>query len=207
MRAAPVLLFTYVALVATPARAGVYLSPSLRWSSFALRPAADEATPNYYGVGASAAGGYSVAQVFDLGGFYTYVPARLKSASLAGKDATLDSYGADVAFRIADSVYLDFRGGAARYHLIHQTRPEELPGRWHGPAGAVALGAVARLGKQSFFQTSLELLHTVLENQDVPGKRRLDAFALSFAYVYNAEHKFRFEDTIYRDFLDGLSFF
>lgn len=191
--------------------AGIYATPSLRWSSFGLRPIADEPTPNYYGFGGSAALGYSFAQVFDLGGFYTYVPARLKSASLMGHDAILTAYGADVALRLADSVYIGLRGGRAQYQLRSQKLPEEIPGTWTGPAGSVAIGAVSRLGKQSFFQTSLELLHTVIEATEATtpdsGKRRLDAFAISLAYVYNAHQKFRFEDTIYRDFLNGLSFF
>ncbi len=199
------------ALAPTRAAAGIYASPSVRWSSFALRPVEGEPTPNYYGFGASVALGYSVAQILDVGAFYTQVPGRLESAALMGHDASLADYGADVALRLGDSVVLDFRGGRAHYVLRRQKRPEELPGKWTGPAGAVAIGAVSRMGKQSFFQTSLEVLHTVLENDDggsAPmGKRRLDAFALSFAYVYSAHQTFRFEDTIFRDFLDGMTFF
>lgn len=198
----------FAGLAPAVAEAGVYAAPAIRWSSFAFRPEADEPTPNYYAYGASAALGYSVGQILDLGAFYTYIPARLGSPALKPPSATLDAYGGELGLRIADSVYIGFRGGQARYSLMKQTRPEEVPGKAKGSAGSVAIGAVMRTAKQSFFQTSLEVLHTVLEPVDSEkGKRRIDAFSLSVAWVYNAHKSFRFEDTVFRDFLNTLSFF
>jgi hypothetical protein len=200
-------------LGATPAVGGVYVSPSVRWASFSARPEAEEKTPNYYGYGAGLQLGYSFGQVFDFGGFGTYLPARIGSAAMDGADAKLSLYGGELAVRIADSVYFALRGGASMYELVTQKRDDELTGRWRGPAFGVALGAVKRLSKQSFVQTSFELMHTIVERAKKDdadgadaGKRRLDSFGISLAYLFNNQSSYRVDNAIFQNFLDALTF-
>jgi hypothetical protein len=195
---------------APSAEAGVYVSPSLRWASFSARPQAEEKTPNYYGYGAGLQLGYSFGQVFDVGGFGTYLPARIGSAAPDGADAKLSLFGGELGFRIADSVYFALRGGASFYELLEQRRDDELTGAWRGPAFGFALGAVRRLSKQSFVQTSFELMHTIVErgasDEADAGKRRLDSFGVSLAYLFNAQSSYRVQSAIFQNFIDALTF-
>lgn len=209
----------FMAMVPHSAYAGVYAAPALKWSAFSARSEHGESTPNYYGYGIGLGAGYSIEQVVDVGAYGVYLPGQLDAARPGADDATLSSYGGELALRLDDSVYVGLRGGIARYDLRHPSRPEELRGKWHGPAGGFSLGAVQRLGPQSFFQTSLDVMHTVVDNDrtDVPtdgvrasessGKRRLDAFSLSIAYVYAGASVHHAQNGLMQSFLDTLSFF
>jgi hypothetical protein len=138
------------------------------------------------------------------------VPARLGSASLGTDDVSLSLFGGELACRIASSVYVALRGGASFYEMQTARRDDEMLGAWRGPAGGLALGAVKRLSKQSFIQTSFELMHTVVErggdHESDGGKRRLDMFGLSVAYLFNAESTYRVQSAILQNFIDTLSF-
>ncbi len=194
-----------------PALAGWYVSPAVKWSTFATRPEGNEPTPNYYGYGGNFSLGYSAKQVFDFGAYGQYVPGTRQHADLGKADATLVSYGGELGFRIAESVFLGFRGGASDYHLMSAdpTRTDELKGKWHGPSGGIALGAVSKVSKQSIFQTNFEVMEHVLHAEDAGdlGKRRFDSFALSVQYIFNSEKSFLIENTIFKDFLDSMVFF
>ncbi len=193
------------------AEAGWYVSPAMKWGSFAARPEGSEPTPNYYGYGGSFAFGYSAKQVFDLGAYGQYLPGSLREANPSEVDATLISYGGEIAFRIAESVYLGFRGGSSTYHLLDSDpeRADELKGKWSGPSGGMAIGAVSKTAKNSFFQTSLEFMQHVVANSDDSslGKRRFDSFALSVQYVFNSEKSYLIENSILGNFLDSMVFF
>lgn len=195
----------------TAAEAGWYVTPSIKWGTFAARPEGEEPTPNYYGYGGSFSFGFSAKQVFDLGAYGQYLPGTRKEANPSDVDATLVSYGGELAFRIAESVYLGFRGGASDYHLLSPDpeRTDELQGKWDGASGGMAIGAVSRAGKNSFFQTSVEFMqHVVAKSDDADsGKRRFDSFALSVQYVFNSEKSYLIENTIFKDFLDSMAFF
>ncbi len=193
------------------AEAGWYIAPSLKWGTFAARPEGAEPTPNYYGYGGAFALGYSAKQVFDLGAYGQYLPGTRKEANPSQIDATLNSYGGELAFRIAESVYLGFHGGMSSYHLLRADpeRTDELKGKWSGPSGGMAIGAVSKTGKNSFFQTSVEFMQHVVANSDDSslGKRRFDSFALSVQYMFNSEKSYLVENSILGNFLDSMAFF
>ncbi len=195
----------------TAAEAGWYVTPSLKWGTFAARPEGEEPTPNYYGYGGSFSFGYSARQVFDLGAYGQYLPGSRKEANPSDVDASLISYGGELAFRIAESIYLGFRGGPSNYQLLNPDpeRSDELAGKWSGASGGMAIGAVSRVTKTSFFQTSVEFMQHVVANSDDPalGKRRFDSFALSVQYVFNSEKSYLIDNTIFKDFLDSMAFF
>lgn len=213
-----VLLVLAVLLPASIAEAGFLLSPSIRWGSFSAQAEDGEPTPNYFGYGGGLDVGYSFGQVFDIVGHYSFLPARLKSAKAGAQDASLTTYGGGLGLRIAESVYFGLRAGTTTYELHKALGTDELSGLWSGPSGGFSLGAVARVGKQSFIQTCFEVMHTVMQRDKAPlledgtevpdpGRRRFDAFGLSLAYVFNGAHSYKIENTIFNDFLDTLIFF
>lgn len=200
--------------LASEALAGPYAYPAVGWAVLAPRPQAEEATPNYYGYGAALSLGYSVKQVLDLGAYASYLPASRKDARIGAEQASILTYGGELAVRIADSVYVSLRGGTATYRLIvpDPALTTELVGAWGGPAFGIAVGAVTRLGRQSMLQTTIELMHTIVEPEDAvrsgaSGKRRLDSFGLSFGLMLSSDQRSSVEDTIFKDFLDTLIFF
>jgi hypothetical protein len=201
-------------MLASEAKAGFLASPSAKWTTFSARPEGGEPTPNYFGFAAGLSLGYSVRQVFDLAFNAQFLPARLGNASFGANDSQMIFYGGELGLRIANAVYLGMRAGTAEYRLLYQQREEELPGRWSGPAGGVSLGAIHGASKDHFFQTSLDFLHAVTTRQDSiagggvqeTGKRRFDAISISFAYVFNSYNNERIQNTIFKDFLDSISF-
>ena len=100
---------------------------------------------------------------------------------------------------------------SSTYHLLgaDPERTDELKGKWSGPSGGMAIGAVSKTGKNSFFQTSVEFMQHVVANSDDPslGKRRFDSFALSVQYVFNSEKSYLIENSILGTFLDSMAFF
>lgn len=196
--------------VATSARAGVYLAPSVKWASFAARSVEGESTPNYYGYGGALSLGYSLKQVVDLGAYGTYIPGKRKQAEFGADDATLVSYGGELAFRFGQTVYFGLRGGPSSYHLLARTDTSELGGLWTGSSAGFSIGAVAKLSKQSFFQTTLDVMQHVLTADDEAngtGERRFDSFGISLTYMFNSFDSSAIEDTIFKDFLDSAVFF
>jgi hypothetical protein len=200
------------ALWAGEARAGWYLAPAVKWVSFAARPVDDEATPNYYGIAGAGSFGYSVGQVLDLAGFGQYVPGARGGAGFAKDDASLVSYGGEVGLRLAEQVYLGVRGGLGAYRLYHPRGAGdgegegELSGKWNGSAGGFAIGALAKLSKESYLQTTLEVMHHVLTNasdKDL-GKRRIDSFGIGFAYVFNGYSSSFLDNSLFKNFLDSM---
>lgn len=217
-KTAALVAFAFASVSCPSAHAGWYASPSLAWASLASRPLASEATPNYYGYKVATSFGYSLSQVLDLGAFYSYLPAQLNAAKLGGRDILLTSYGGEMALRLGESVYIGLRGGLASYELRTRKHLDEVGGQWTGPAGGIALGAVKKLTKQSFIQTSLELMHTITQRRknddqdealtgEEPRRRRFDSLAISVAYVFNQHDSNRPDFAIIRDFIDTLSFF
>lgn len=199
---------------APAAEAGWYVTPGIKWATYAARPEGNEPTPNYYGYGGMLALGYSAKQVFDLGAYGQYVPGTREHADLGKTHALLVSYGGELAFRIAESVYIGARGGSSSYRLLDADplRTDELAGTWEGPSGGLVIGAVSKVTKQSFFQTTLEFMQHVVESQEQGearqlGKRRFDSFALCVQYVFNSEKSYLIENTIFKDFLDSMVFF
>ena len=195
--------------LATPAQAGWFAAPEASWSSFSFEPTHGEVTPNYYGIGLGLSAGYSVSQAFDLGIYGQDLPGRLHAAQFGKGDATLVSYGGELAWRFADTVYFGLHGGLTQYDLKTQTDPTELPGRWSGPSGGLALGAVTRLSKSQFIQATFELTEAVVadaSNQGL-GKRKLDQFAFGLTWAFIGEGRSHLiESGIFKDFLDTLVF-
>ncbi len=194
--------------------AGPYAYPAFGWAVLAPRPTLEEATPNYYGYGAALSLGYSMKQVIDLGAYANYLPASRKDARIGAEQASFLTYGGEVALRVADSVYVSLRGGTATYRLIapDPALTTELVGAWGGPFGGIGIGAVSRLGRQTMLQTTIELMHTIVEPEDsvrsgASGTRRLDSFGLSFGLMLSSDQRSSVEDTIFKDFLDTLNFF
>jgi hypothetical protein len=191
--------------------AGWYVQPAVRWVSLTHRPEANEPTPNYYGYGTLLSGGYSAKQVFDLGIFGAYTPANYKNATFPSGNAELTNYGGEVALRLGESVYIGLRGGQGTYHLLSTATPDELPGKWSGPAGELAIGGVMKLTKNSFCQVSLDFMHGVFKQTEpgaaeIEGRRRFDGVAVTFSYVYNHYKSYLIDNTIFGNFLDSLMF-
>lgn len=197
--------------LAAPARAGWYLAPEARWGVFAARPEAGENTPNYYGYGGTLSFGYSPRQMVDIGAYGSYLPGALKHAEIGKDDATLVSYGGELGFRIADAVYLGFRGGPDKYRLNQPSddpeRPE-LAGKWTGVCGGLSLGAVMRASKQFIVQTTLDVMHHVVKQEDEPelGKRRFDEFSVGLTFMLNSHKAYLIENSIFKDYLDSIVF-
>ena len=198
-------------LGASEACAGWYVGSHVKWASFAARPQAAEATPNYYGYGLGLNGGYSISQILDLGVVASYLPGNRQAAKIGSPQAELSLYGAELALRFAQAVYLGVSGGLTQYNMAtaRKTRPEELTGIWDGKAIALAVGGIAPLDRENYLQTTLELWHTTMESRrdDAAGQRKLDAFALTFGYTFNDFKSKLFEGTPLGDFIKSINFF
>jgi hypothetical protein len=212
MRAVAGVLVSVATLAHAPAaRAGWYLMPRAEWSEYAPRPLAGEATPNLYSAGGELSTGYSIRQALDLGIFGQDQPGALGHAQFGKSDASLVSYGGELGLRFAESVYLGFKGGLGKYSLSTQGAPGELTGSWSGGGGGLAIGAVQRVTKSGFIQTTVEFMHYTLSGQGpVAGsKRQLDSFSLGLAYMFNRQGDAgsAIENTMFKDFLDTIIFF
>ena len=207
-------VFLISALASDPAAAAWFLSPSVGWESVAARPIEDVPTVTYYGLYGSLSTGFDISQIVDFGLYGRYLPASLGRTKLGVTDARVSSYGLELSVRLADSVHLGVSGGLSSDDFLKSAAAGEAPGadlvgRYRGRTGGVSIGAVTRQGKQSFFQTSLEVLHTVEGKigDASAEKRRFDAFALSLAYVFSPLKSDLLENTIFNNFLDTLNFF
>lgn len=198
-----------MALSAAPASAGWLVAGGPRWATFATRPEKAEPTPNYFGYGAGLSLGYSFKQVMDFGAFGYYVPGQLGQAEVFKESAVFYAYGGELAFRIAETVYLGFRGGTAEYQLYGRELDEELGGEWVGPAGGFSIGALHKLKTMHYLQTSFDVMHAVVENTDTEelGKRRIDSFSVSLTYVYNGKGSSRIENSVFGQFMNSFIFF
>ncbi len=194
-------------LASAPLQAGVLLSPAARWQSIAFRPIDAETTPNYYGYGGSITAGYSFGQDFDLAGYFAYTPATREEAQFGKEDALLMSYGIELALRFNNSVYFALRGGEATYRLLGPALEGEVAGRWAGPVFGVSLGAIQPFNKQNFLQASLDLAYATMARADADSDadRKLDAFSVTLAYVFNA--KDNLFGGVFRDFVNSFSGF
>ncbi len=193
---------------ALPALGGVLLIPAVRWQSYAFRPLAAEATPNYYGYGAGLTFGYSFNQVVDTAIFTSYSPGTLKQAKFLEEDAVLISYGGEVALRLFQTVYVAVRAGEFTYRLLTPTRADEVQGRWRGPGVGFSLGAQRLFAKHSGFQASVDVTYATMSRADAAAdeKRKIDAFSLTLAYVFNANDNL-FKGGAFRDFIHSFSAF
>lgn len=193
---------------ASPGEAGILVSPSIKWSSFSARPVDTEATPNYYGYGGELTLGYSVNQVFDIAGFGSYIPGRRKSPEFGVDDATLVTYGGVLGFRFASSVYLGFKAGTSAYSIQKVTDEKDIAHRHEGLAGGFSIGAISSASKQSFFQTTFDLMHHVLKSSDDSSvSRRFDAVSISVGYVFNGQSSAMVKNRVFQSFLDSITFF
>ena len=198
------------------AEAGLLISPAVKWTTFAAVPTGSESTPNYYGYSGDLSVGYSVGQVFDLTAFGSYTPGRRKKAEFAEDDVSLITYGGGTAFRFASSVYLGFKFGKSVYSPQKVSDENEIVRRYEGHGGGVAIGAISPMSKQSFVQTTFELMHHVLTSSDQSSDgsgldsgltRRFDSVSLALAYVYNANSSDRVENKVFQGFLNSITFF
>ncbi len=194
------------------AEAGLLLSPAAKWTTFAARPTGTEATPNYYGYAGELSVGYSVGQVFDITAFGSYTPGRRKKAKFAEDDVSLITYGGGTALRFASAVYLGFKFGHSVYSPQKVSDENEIVRRYEGLGGGVAIGAISPMSKQSFVQTTFEVMHYVLtlsdQSSDGSGlTRRFDSVSIGLAYVYNANSSDRIENKLFQGFLDSITFF
>lgn len=158
MKSCPLGLIAF--MMTYPGFAGSYATLGLRSAQFASKPLIDEPTPNYYAYGPKLSLGYSVRQVLDLGLFVTALPGSRHQASIPAHDARLVSGGAEMALRIAQSVYVALYGGRSEYRMIDGAsgaqRGLEIRGRHLGQVAGLSLGALVPLSKESFFQVSLD---------------------------------------------------
>jgi hypothetical protein len=195
------------------AEAGFLLAPGAKWATFSARPEGAEATPNYYGYGGELTLGYSAHQVFDIAVFGSYIPGRRKSPEFGADDVSLVTWGGVLGFRFASSVYLGFKGGQSAYSVQKITDETEISGRYEGLGGGVSIGAISALSKQTFLQTTFDIMHHVLtstgevaDGESAP-KRRFDAVSISVAYVYNGYSSSFVQNKIFKSFLDSITFF
>jgi hypothetical protein len=194
------------------AEAGLLISPAAKWTSFAARPTNTESTPNYYAIAGELSIGYSISQVFDLTAFGSYAPGRRRSAKFAEDDVSLITYGGGTALRLASSVYLGLKFGHSIYSPQQTSIETEINRRYEGLGGGIAIGAISPMSKQSFVQTTFELMHHVLtsteQSSDGSGlTRRFDSVSLAVAYVYNSYSSGRIENKVFQGFLDSITFF
>ena len=192
-----------------PANAGILVSPAAGLGMFSSRPEVDESTPNYYGYRGSLQLGYSAKQIFDMGGFAEYQAGRHNRPALGDEDAAFYGWGGVVALRLGEAIYFGLRGGTYTYKQITGYAAERLPGSWHGPGGALAIGSLHEINKRSTIQFTVEFTTAVVTRQDVPaeGKRRIDSFGIALSYVYNGYKSTLIDDQLFKGFLDSLSFF
>jgi len=192
--------------------AGLLVSPAAKWTSFAAQPNNTEATPNYYGYAGELTIGYSFGQVSDLTAYGTYVPGRRKLAKFAEDDVSLVSYGGGSALRLASSVYFGFKFGYSHYSPQKVSDENEIDIRYEGLGGGFAIGAISAMSKESFVQTTFELMHHVLTSnhqstEEFGSTRRFDSISIAVAYVYNANSSNRIENKVFQSFLDSITFF
>lgn len=172
---------------------GVLLTTSLSWSVFSVRPLEEtHKSPNYYGLGAGLVIGYSLFQKFDLGAYTDYTPGVRAQVSPGKEELSLVRYGALLATRIEEKIYLGLKGGLGVYHLMTKKNDDyELPGMWQGPGGTLMIGAIHKADKENFWQLTFEITHMVLDKIQLEkgevreGKRRLDEFRLTASYSFN----------------------
>lgn len=207
----PVLILaasTSIFFSASVAEAGILVSTAIKWTSFSARPVSTEATPNYYGYGGELTLGYSVGQVFDIAGFGSYTPGQRKNPEFGVDDATLVTYGGVLGLRFASSVYLGIKGGTSAYSIQKVTDENDIDHRHEGLGGGISIGAISAASKQSFFQTTFDLMHHVLKSTDDSSvTRRFDAVSISVAYVFNEQTSAMVKNKIFKSFLDSISFF
>ena len=189
---APAAIFTALFFGESPCEAGGFLAVGPQWVNFVFEPKVQEETPNYYGYGARASAGYSVDQVVDLALYGEYSPGRLNSASSSGSTAVVLDYGAEIGFRILQTMYIAARGGQWKYQLSRRTAPEEVGGAWTGVGGAASFGLLLPVNKEVQWQTSIDIgqalvKKTNLEVDDVETKARVISRAsVTISFVYNA---------------------
>lgn len=199
-----------LASIAPAAQAGWYAAPHGKWVAFAARPIADEASYNYYGYGLGYGGGYSIAQKLDFGLFGSYMPGNRHTAKIASPHAEFSFYGAELAMRMGEGIYLALRRGASQYNAA--ARPnraaEELTGVWRGLGAGLSLGGIIKLSRENFLQTSLELMHTNIRSQRDPlqPERQLDAFAVTLGYTFNDYKSTLLENSAIGEFISNSGF-
>jgi hypothetical protein len=186
------LLIALLWLFPMSASAGVLVTPEAHWMNFSFRPPEGQDTVNYYGGGAGARFGYSVAQVLDLAGVSSYSVARAnKAAKLSDRDATLVVYGAEIAIRPNHALYLAARGLSAERTLLSQTKDAETPGAWSGNGLGMAIAGIMRLnGKSNFLQVGVSAMSFPIMKcgtQCASGwqQQRLETFSVELAFVLN----------------------
>lgn len=196
-------------VVAARAEAGWMLSSSLEYQTFAFRPRVVEATPNYHGYGLELGGGYSLGRLIDAQLYGRYTPSRLESARFNADEVAFYSYGGTLGLRLAETVYLGVGGGPHVYKLKRQVRTDEVPGEWQGTGAFVALGAFAKIDRQTFTQLAVRFGTASLQRSDQSdaNKRKVDTFAVSVTYLWNAEDHFKLSNSTISDFVDSLNFF
>jgi len=200
------LLFLCTLLWTSPVFAGLLLSSSLSWSVFSIRPLQEEdASPNYYGIGPGLVLGYSIRQTLDIGAYVDYTPGVEGTVSPGKEEASIVRYGGILALRLREKIYVGFKGGIGVYHLMTKKLiPNELPGIWQGPGGALVLGAIYKADKENYWQLSFEIIHMVidkiqLEKDEVrTGKRRIDEFKLTIAYSFNGFFNHLVRNSLFR---------
>jgi hypothetical protein len=141
-------------------------------------------------------------------------------AKFGEDDVSLITYGGGTAFRFASAVYLGFKFGHTIYSPQTVSNENEIGQRYEGSGGGVAIGAISPLSKQTFLQTTFELMHHVLtfSDQSVAGSsgigsssgkltRRFDSVGIALAYVYNASSKDKVDNKVFKGFLDSITFF
>lgn len=193
-------------------RAGSYVNLGLRSAQFAAKPLEDEPTPNYYAFGPKIAFGYSFRQILDMGLYVTGLPGSRGNASANGYDASLVNGGAELALRIAKSIYLGVYGGKSDYRLVRASKSlepgVEWAGRHRGFGGGISLGALVPFSKESFVLVALDFEehHFSQSEPDKNQKRVLECFGVTVAYSFNNYKNFLIDNTIFKDFLDSMYF-
>jgi hypothetical protein len=175
-------------------------APQVNYAAYAFRSIESEVTPNYFAYGLGLTGGYSAAQIFDVAAQVFYYPSKLGRAQPFKEDAALFSYGAEIALRISASVYIGVRGGTYVYNLMTPNRAEEVAGRWTGPGGGLAVGAILPSKRDRSVQISLEAETAVVNRiddlaPDDSPTRKLDLIKFRVSYVYNGINQLPMFDT------------
>ncbi|MCB9229494.1 MAG: hypothetical protein H6618_07780 [Deltaproteobacteria bacterium] len=176
-----------------PASSGVLIAPSLSWSVFSVRPLEEaDNSQNFYGISPGLTLGYSFWQFIDIAGYTVYTPGVAGTVQPGTEDASLIHYGAALALRINEKIYLGVRGGEGLYRLLRQRHTSSaLPGIWRGPCGTAIIGAIHKVDKENYWQISFELTHMVADriklkaDESATGMRRIDEFRLTVSYAFN----------------------
>ena len=79
--------------------------------------------------------GYSIRQVFDLGFSTNYTPGTKNAYTPGSEHASFVSYGGSLGVRLYRSLYFGLHDGHGIYHLVRQSRLDEIKGKWRGPSG------------------------------------------------------------------------